>query len=772
MVDRISSGKRAHLAHRRVIVAAMIVLLGVGCGDDGEGAPARAASSIYSFADGCFAVEAVGGAGGARFLARSPDGSAYAFPAPGAAATPFFFKATGLGTYLLFDEAQGYLASDGSRLVRLTELGSDLTTLNDAFVSEAEWELQASASDPAPFRLRHRKSGLYLADGMLGAADGAAALRMQARSDCAVFPEESTHTAGRVVPRQFGDGSVFGFVDAHSHLLANFAFGGAGIFHGAPFHRLGVQHALMDCTRFHGAEGRADLFGYAFDLGADASADVLLQGVLTGRTPTFNHHTDGYPTFTEWPSAVFRSTHQVQYYKWLERAYLGGLRLVVQLAVSNQIICDFLGGGGIQPVRYSCNDMVAVDRQVTEAYAMQDYIDAQEGGPGRGWFRIVTTPAQAREVIRSGKMAVLLGIETSNLFDCFLTPRAGFPRCTEADVVARLDDYYERGVRAIFPVHKYDNGFSAGDGHKSFIEIGNLLQTSHFSNFSEQCDPSVPTAFDRGPMSFPGLNRPRADYFAPPPNDFSEFYRDPVRILGPIVPLLFEPPIPGVEDHCQTAGLTPLGEFLIGELMRRGMIVELDHLPRKSYKRAFELLVANDYPAAGTHGLDNFGRLYALGGISTSNFARCRAASERATVDDGFQARLRTIVENGGFPGLGFGLDLNGFAGAPGPRFGPKSVCGGRPQSDPLAYPFTSYAGDVTFLRPMVGNRPLDFNTEGLVHIGLLPDLIEDVRRDGVSDADLEPLFKSAEAYLRMWEKAERRGAALRGAGAMASAGR
>jgi hypothetical protein len=86
----------------------------------------------------------------------------------------------------------------------------------------------------------------------------------------------------------------------------------------------------------------------------------------------------------------------------------------------------------------------------------------------------------------------------------------------------------------------------------------------------------------------------------------------------------------------------------------------------------------------------------------------------------------------------------------------------GFPICDALTYPFTSYAGDVTFLQPSVGNRALDFNTEGLVHIGLLPDLIEDVRRDGVSDADLEPLFRSAEAYLRMWETAEGRAAELR----------
>ena len=49
-----------------------------------------------------------------------------------------------------------------------------------------------------------------------------------------------------------------------------------------------------------------------------------------------------------------------------------------------------------------------------------------------------------------------------------------------------------------------------------------------------------------------------------------------------------------------------------------------------------------------------------------------------------------------------------------------------------------------------------------MVHIGLLPELIEDARRDGVTDADLEPLFRSAEGYLRMWEHAEARAAARR----------
>jgi hypothetical protein len=79
-----------------------------------------------------------------------------------------------------------------------------------------------------------------------------------------------------------------------------------------------------------------------------------------------------------------------------------------------------------------------------------------------------------------------------------------------------------------------------------------------------------------------------------------------------------------------------------------------------------------------------------------------------------------------------------------------------------MRYPFESYAGDVTFTEPSLGERPVDFDTEGMIHIGLVAELIEDARNDGATDADLEPLFRSAEGYLRMWERAEARGEALR----------
>ena len=739
------------MLYRSRLLFVLLFSLAAACSDQDLGSTGSP-SAVHAFANGCYGVEA----SGERALGRTADG--FALGSDGAS---FFFKPSGLGRYLLFDDARGYLVSDGAALLRAEELQSDIRLADDTFESDAEWDLEATA-EAGRFRLRHRNSGRYLGDGGLVQENASAQVALVPADGCAAFPEDATYSEGTVEPPTFDDGSVYGIVDTHSHILANYGFGGASIFHGAPFHPLGIEHALTSCEPFHGEGGRKDLFGAGFDAGGSLDIADFVGALASGELPSFNHATEGWPDFTTWPAAPFSSTHQTQYYKWIERAYLGGLRLIVQHAVSNQIICDLLGNGGFQPIRYSCNDMVAVDRQVDEIRNMQDYIDAQEGGPGQGWFRIVTSPEEAREVIRAGKLAVVLGIETSNLFDCALTPPGGEPRCSEADVVARLDEYHARGVRVLFPVHKYDNAFSAGDGDKGILELGNIIQTGHFNNFTTDCDDATPTVFDNGPATFPGLIEPRDEYLSPAPNDFSQFYEDIIGQLAIFADRIFVSADPGDTDRCQNAGLTDLGDFLIREMMKRGMILEIDHFPRRAYKRVFEILEENDYPAAGTHGLDNDGRLYALGGVSKTGFGRCRNPDQAATMDDGFQERVRRIAENGGFPAIGFGFDLNGFAGAPGPRFGPNSRCSA-PQSGPIEYPFASYAGDVTFSQPRLGNRVLDFNTEGLVHIGLLPELIQDVRGDGVTDGELEPLFKSAEAYIRMWEKSERRGASLAG---------
>ncbi|MGM0558804.1 MAG: hypothetical protein ACQEVA_20625 [Myxococcota bacterium] len=751
----------------RAALVLSLSLFAFSCGPEGEEAFERAQPAApevedrYALVNGCYTVDAAApGTDVAWLLSSDMEAGTFAFNAgDDEAASRFFLRASDLGTYLLYDADEGYVVAEDGKLVRKTELSSDIFELDDSFLPGAQWVVEESTTDPDRFIMKNLKSGEYLtADGFMDNPDSAAEITFYEAEGCTEYPELSLDAEGTVEPRQWDDGSVYGFVETHSHIMTNFSFGGAGIFHGAPYHPLGIKHALPACEMFHGEEGRQDLFGYGFDQGDDLDQDKMLQALVSGRTPDPNHETDGYPTFTDWPNAHSSSTHQTQYWLWMKRAYMGGLRLMVQHATSNQIICDLLEGSDAQPTRYSCNDMVAVDRILEETRKLERYIDAQSGGPGEGWFRIVESPQEARDVINDGKMAVVLGIETSNLFDCFLVPPDGFERCTEADVIAKLDEYYDKGVRALFPVHKYDNAFSAGDGHRQLIELGNFGQTGHYSNFTTDC-PDVPARFDQGDVVIGGLNEPRDDYWAEPPVDMTEFYLDPVGKLLDNADRLLGDPLEG--DYCQNHGLTDLGEFLIREMMKRGIILEIDHLPQRSYERAFEMIEANDYPAAGTHGGYWDGRIYGTGGVSKFGFGNCADPENPGSRVDNLERRIDLMEQAGKYPAEGFGFDLNGFAGAPGPRFGDDSVCN-TPQEEPLEYPFDSYNGDVTFTQPQLADRTPDFNTEGLVHIGMVPELIQDVRNTGVSDEQLEPLFRSAEGYLRMWEKAEQRADAIR----------
>lgn len=752
----------------RGLVVGLLVSVFAGCSsnsnDSGNMSPPV---DVFAFANSCVSISTTGNS---VLIVQSPSGDEFQASAASAEeASRFRMRAADLGTYLLFDEEEQYLVSDGSGLQRTSVLESDtnkvgdVIEIDDDFQSEGEWELLAPNDAEGRLFLRHRKSGGYLAEsGVVTGRDDAAAVELVPQSACASFPELTVDAEGEANPPEFDDGSVFGFVETHSHLFTNFGFAGGGLYHGSAYHRLGVEHALSDCGVPHGNEGRRDLLGFAFD-NRNLSVSEILVPLAAGQTPEFNHATAGYPDFTFWPNARESATHQTQYYKWIERAHLSGMRLIVQHAMTMKFLCDTFVALGNKPARYECNDMVSVDRIIEETYNLERYIDAQAGGPGKGWFRIVTSSAEARDVIREGKLAVVLGIETSFLFDCFLVPREGFEKCDETTVIEKLDEYYDKGVRVLFPNHKFDSAFSAGDGDKRFIDIGNFALTGHWSNFVE-CSENLAeqrTVFDQGGLTFPGINMPRDVYDSVPPElaSVKDYADNPIGTLVQYLPQLSaEGPNDG--EYCQNAGLTDLGEFLIAQMMKRGLVIEIDHLPRLAYRRAFDMLVENDYPAVGTHGNNNDGLLYELGGVSKAGFGRCRSETERGTMDDGYQARIQLMRDKGAFPAEGFGFDFNGFAGAPGPRFGEQSVCG-TPQEDPITYPFTSYAGDITFQEPKLGNRAVDFNTEGMVHLGLVAELIEEVRRDGATDEDLEPLFKSAEGYLRMWEKSEQRGAAL-----------
>ena len=234
------------------------------------------------------------------------------------------------------------------------------------------------------------------------------------------------------------------------------------------------------------------------------------ENTLSYGNPLGTHDTRGWPTLKDWPHHA-SLTHEQSYYKWLERSYRSGLRVFVNLLVDNEVLCT------IYPYKsHGCNEMDGVRLQATRIRQLQDYIDAQNGGPGKGWFRIVTTPAQARRVANQGKLAVVLGIEVSKLFDCGVQDDQ--PECTEAQIDKQLDEVYKLGVRDMELVNKFDNalGGVAGDTGTTGVVVnaGNRIETGRFwqmgpcadAHNHDKTQPTDPTAPDRDALAGNVLN--------------------------------------------------------------------------------------------------------------------------------------------------------------------------------------------------------------------------------------------------------------------------
>ena len=128
-------------------------------------------------------------------------------------------------------------------------------------------------------------------------------------------------------------------------------------------------------------------------------------------------------------------------------------------------------------------------------------------------------------------------------------------------------------------------------------------------------------------------------------------------------------------------------------------------------------------------------RLHALGGI----------ASARPEPARGLNLKLAGLKRYGNDFCGGIGSDTGGFNSLPGRRHDAAAK--------PLRYPFESRDGKVRFVRQRSGRRLFDLNRDGVAHYGLFADLVADMQHQ-TPGAGLRPLFHSAEAYLRMWERA------------------
>ena len=511
-----------------------------------------------------------------------------------------------------------------------------------------------------------------------------------------------------------------GVADLHLHMFAEEAFGG-GWFHGS--HRGPGEAALAPCDGGEPGDHAmlrpdlAPLLGNCEDttleelgalvplvavIAAPGGGEVVSEYVSAipgtdGDTGKHEDRTNGWPDLAGWPRWDVIA-HQQVWEEHLHAAYMAGLRLEVMSAVSLDWLCRAIPEANVP--HPECDEMADVHRQLELAHAFVADHD---------WAEIALTAADARRIVAEDRLAIVLSVEASHLMN-------------DGDWLAQLDELHALGVRTLQPVHQLDNRFAGAAPHNSIF---------HIAQYAENCHIDTDCA-----------------------------------LTGQTVTLGFD-----VDADCKNVrGLSDDGKELIGEMMDRGMLVDVAHMSERGVHDTHELAKSRDYyPIYISHGhfreimvperqreekttpipiveiLRETGGMFGIrtGHEEVSTFLGSGVANS-------CHGSSRSFAQSYDFARLGLkvavalGSDLNGFIQQVRPRFGEdacsasfatEAACQARDERESGAPPLASPFDDV-----------------GLGHIGLLPALLDDLDQLG---SDSAALRGSADAFVRMWERAE-----------------
>lgn len=510
-----------------------------------------------------------------------------------------------------------------------------------------------------------------------------------------------------------------GVADLHLHMFAEDAFGG-GWFHG---NAVGMPEvALAPCDGGEPGdhawlrEEIEPLLGQCTDLTVEELAvqvpivgQLILGGgglvtefiaTIPGTTGDTGEHADrttGWPELEGWPKWD-SIAHQQSWEGHVKQAYDDGLRVEVVSAVSFNWLCLALRDENV--VRPVCDEMADVKVQLEAANAFAAAND---------WVEIALSAEDARRIVEEDKLAIILSIEASHIFD-------------DGDWRAQLDEVYALGVRTLQPVHQLDNRFGGAAPHNSIFQIAMYAENCHIDEDCGLTSPDVTLGFD-------------------------------------------------VDADCRNVkGLTSEGEALINEMISRGMLIDIAHMSEQSVRDTVALTEAADYyPLYFSHA--HFREImtpekgeeekttpsWIVAHVRESGgMVGLRTAHEETNSYDGSpvtntchgSSRSFAQAYDYGRLGLkvamGLGSDLNGFIQQTRPRFGPDA-CSASFEEEATCQAKDERQSGV----PRLGT---EFDEIGLGHMGTLGDLLDDLDALGT---DTEPLRTSAHDFVVMWERAQ-----------------
>ena len=539
---------------------------------------------------------------------------------------------------------------------------------------------------------------------------------------------------------------VRGIADLHVHQFMNLAFGGRmywGQHVGPKSTALAPEVINISGTGLKLSDP-VQLVAQLVSLTVGIDANMLL-AVFTPKTTDegfFKYGGAGSPGFADWPHHADRS-HQQVHIDWVKEAHLRGkdtgsnLNLMVVSLVNNDVLCSVfkvLDKFGNAPIRdskgkitgwesatWGCSDHENVTRQLAALHQLEkDY----------PWYRVAMSPWHARQIIADGDLAVVIAMETDK-------PLSGEGN-NYGNWETQLDLYRALGLSTLQIVHESDSKFAGAAQHR---EMMRSLQAIHH----------------------------------------------PLQAASNLV--LGEPPFEVDAQGHNKLGLTAEGSKLVDAMVKRNMPIDLAHLSLLARKSVLARVPAT-WGLYDSH--TKFDRLLSPGpgqpdvgsfvkerekefvlfesmipeyvkhkvliGLRTGS-VDAYAAPNNVVANDcpGSANSFAQHLQYADASGLSFayGTDLNTGVAQLGPRFGagrcwashasldPEKKTRRKPGSEPALPPRA---------RNLVEIDGTNYYTDGLPHIGWLPELTEDLiylKAPGATK-----LRDGAEAYLKMWERA------------------
>jgi microsomal dipeptidase-like Zn-dependent dipeptidase len=417
------------------------------------------------------------------------------------------------------------------------------------------------------------------------------------------------------------------------------------------------------------------------------------------KTTSFRTHGNGYPGFKDWPHHLDIS-HQQVHENWLKQAYNKGLRLMVSSAVNSEVLSLVLGAvWDKDPYR----DMDCLKLQINKIHEFCDR--------NKSWVAIAYNPWHAREIIHSNKLAIVLAVECSNLFPA-----------DQGNWRSQLEELYCMGVRSYQIVHHCDNRWGGAAPQERGI-VG--IQTfSRLTRLSLRNQRSRLRWLDDGWFS------------EDKPLGF-DFDRNGENVRG----------------------LSNAGEQLINALMDKHALIDTAHYSRRTFDDVYNIARSRKYyPLFSSHT-----KFKAILSEEERNIQR-----EFLTTDD----QIIKINKTGGILGLRTApwSNQNGCCGssvAVQPD-GKDKIGTSRNFAQQVAYAYKknisfAFGSDFNGFTNQLGPRNKEgskkpptvsqlYWRKGLHHIGMLPDLVEDLKYLKTPGANL--FDSSAEAFLKMWQRA------------------